>query len=304
MKVLIHATHYPVASARYAADALETMGHDVRTDGPCTDNRLPWHGGITVDERYIWLPNAPEKGWQPDLVLHMDAHLPPKKVKGALHVVYGVDNHVRDYTFAEPGEKPFAFEHLFLGHSNGYRIGEPNVTWLPCGFDPAWMVPGPKWSLRPNDAAMIAVQYPARGELLYTLREALPHMRVLYGLGLFETYTQAYLSAKLSLVRSAQDDVAMRVWETAAMGCLVVMDRVHDAEALGLVDGENCLMYDTLEQAVERVRWALTNMEAAEAIAQASQAWAQSGTWAARLQVIIDWAEARSGQTTEKAVKE
>lgn len=302
MKILIHATHYPVASARYVAVALEQAGHDVRTDGPSTGAVLPWHGGLTVDERHAWIPNKPERGWKPDLVLHMDSWLQPKAARGALHVVYGVDNHVRDYRFAEPGEAPYPFDRLFLAHSNGFRMGEDNVTWLPCGYDPFWFQPGPAWSERPYDAAMVGVMYGARSELLYALLNAIPHIRMAYGLGVYEQYASAYRSARLSLVRSARDDVAQRVWETAAMGSLVIMDRVHDAVHVGLVDGDNCLMYDTTDEAVERARWALTHPTDAEVIAQAGQAWAQAGTWAARAQVIVNWAEQQLGAVAQKAL--
>lgn len=302
MNILIYATHYPVASGRYAADALRRMGHDIRTDGPVPGwgGREIW-GGV-VDEKYIWTPQPAEEGWKPDLVIIMDAHLPADVAEGhdCPVVVYGVDNHVRDYA-------QYNVEHLFLAHGSGRRIGEDSVTWLPCGYDPDVFGPGKEWRWRGNDAALIGVLYSARSELLYALQASRLGWRIQYGMGpIYDEYAAIYQDARVSLVRSASGDVAQRVWETAAMGCLVLMDAAHDCEALGLVDGENCLIYQSHDEAVEKSLWISEHMDEAEAIAAAGQAWAQSGTWDVRLQVILDWLEAQNKPkrtTRRKATK-
>jgi hypothetical protein len=280
MKILITCDHYPVASGRYAYNALKRLGHDVKSAGICHENNI-W--GVQVDEQYIWIPDNPESDWSPDLVIHMDPNRPPVKVDGALHVVYGVDNHVRDYW------PEFEWDHLFLVHNFGHRMGEDNVTWLPCGYDPAWFTPGPPLSERSFDAAMVGYDYPQRAQLRYALMGHMPRLRMSYGLALYESYASAYQNAKISLVRSFDKDVAIRVWETAAMGCVLVMDETHDAELLGLVHGENCLMYATDEECAQRVKWVIENPDAAQEIAHAGQAWAVPSTWDARLSVIVDW---------------
>jgi len=109
----------------------------------------------------------------------------------------------------------------------------------------------------------------------------------------YDQYAAVYQDSKISLVRSAAGDVAQRVWETAAMGCLVVMDECPDCEALGLVNGQNCLLYHDTAGAVEQVRWALEHPTDAERIARAGQKWAKLGTWDARAQVIVDWLQAQ-----------
>ena len=282
MKILITCQHWVVASGRYAYDALKRLGHDVRSVGPAMGNEI-W--GMAVDEKYVWVPNVPEKEWTPDLVIHMDGNWTPAARFGdMLHVLYGVDNHVRDYRAGD-------YDHLFLAHGNGFRIGEANVTWLPCGYDPAWFDGGPKLADRPMDIAMIGVMYNERAELVYAIHAHAPGLRFDYGMGqLYDDYAAAYRKAKISLVRSAGQDVAIRVWETAAMGCLLVLDWCHDLEALGLEDGKNCLVYRQPEEAAQRIRWAMANPEQSIKIAKAGQAWAKPGTWDARLQVILDWA--------------
>ena len=285
MKLLILAIHWPVASGRYIADALRRMGHDVRTAGPVPEPPNAIWGG-QVDPRHIWTPSEIDEGWTPDAVLIMDSNMGAERSGDMPWVVYGVDNHVRDY-----GQ--FDVDHLFLAHGHGARIGETNVTWLPCGYDQVAFKPGPAWSKRHYDAAMLAVMYGPRTELLYALRD-IPALRMAYGTGaVYEQYAAVYQDSKISLVVSAAGAVAQRVWETAAMGCLVVMDECPDCEALGLVNGQNCLLYHDTAGAVEQVRWALEHPTDAERIARAGQKWAKLGTWDARAQVIVDWLQAQ-----------
>lgn len=287
MRILIKAHHYAVASGRYMADALKRLGHDVRTDGPAHGN-VVW--GMTVDERHAWIPNKPEKGWEPELVIIADAHLDADAARGyeCPVVVYGVDNHVRDYA-------QYDVDHMFLAHGHGHRIGEEHVTWLPCGYDPRWFTPGKDWNAREFDAAMVGVQYGPRNELLYALLSHFVGIRIAYGVGaLYEDFAAAYQNARVSLVRSAAGDVAQRVWETAVMGCLVLKDANADDEALGLVDGKNCLTYTTPDEAVEKMRWALFEPDAAQKIARAGQRWAKPGTWDERMKVIVEWAQGQA----------
>lgn len=291
MKTQIIANHYAVASGRYMADALKRLGHEVKTTGEAHGAAI-W--GIEVDPQYIWEPDPPGKDWTPDLVIYADAHVEFKRVADCPHVVYGVDNHVRDYAQFRKAD------HLFLAHGHGYRIGEANVSWLPCGYDPAVFTPGPPWKQRATDAALLGVLYGNRAELIYAVA-GITGVKMAYGLGaVHDQYADIYQNAKVSLVMSAARDVAQRVWETAAMGCLVVMDECPDAGLLGLVDGVNCLMYRTTAQAAEAVRWSLDVPESAEKIAKAGQKWARPGTWDARLQVILDWVNA--AQEPQKAV--
>jgi hypothetical protein len=170
-------------------------------------------------------------------------------------------------------------------------MDEPNVTWLPCGYDPVFFTPGKPWAEREHNAALLGVQYANRAALIYQLLAA-GQGGIQYGMGaIYDQYAAVYQNAKISLVLSANHDVAQRVWETAAMGCLVLMDACPDCEALGLVDGQNCLIYHTIDEAVIKYKWALMHPDESAEIATEGQAWASHGTWDARVQVILDWAE-------------
>src|SRR3990167_277497 len=307
-RILIVAIHYPVASGRYCADALRRMGHEVRTIGPETGAEI-W--GMTVDEKYIWRADVPADDWIPDLILVMDAHiaLPAEWKFDCPVVVYGVDNHVRDYRQFDGMARAFFFAHNPVGNRvqnfdckpgesfiDGMAInmltGEGpayNITWLPCGYDPVAFTPGPPYAERSFDAAIIGVLYNRRAELLGELVK-IPNVRIAYGTGdVYDQYAARYHDAKVSLVRSAAGDVAQRVWETAAMGCLILMDDCPDCAALGLRDSENCLIYHSVAEAVDQLKWAMAHPDIAEEIALGGYQWAAPGTWDARCQVILEW---------------
>jgi hypothetical protein len=290
MKILILADHWAVASGRYCKDALKRMGHEVLSVGKPRGTGI-W--GVEVDEKYVWQPDdlKREKPWTPDLILVMDGTTQPinraEFYPKALWAVYGVDNHVLDY-------KQWNVDHLFLAHGHGHRMGEDNVTWLPCGYDPAFDMPGGTWDERQLDAALVGVLYGQRGSLLYALREAVPAIKMAYDVGpVYDGFANVYGNTRVSLVLSAADDVAQRVWETAALGCLVVKDANPDDEALGLEHLKNCLIYDTLEDAVALVRWSMAHPDEAQKIARAGKRWAKPSTWDKRLETIIAWTEAQ-----------
>jgi hypothetical protein len=289
VRILVVAIHYPVCSGRYTVDALKRLGHDVRSIGPCTGRDI-W--GIQVDARYVWQPDgglaAWWDDWRPDLIILADSafqyHHPV--YNDVPHVVWGVDSHVRDYR--QPG-----IARYFLAHKAACLAPwQGDMEHVPCAYDPAWFTPGPAWDERPYDVAMIGVMYGPRAELINLLLETLPGRRVVYGSGvIYDQYAAIYRRARISLVRSAAGDVAQRVWETAAMGCLVVMDECPDGAALGLVDGENCLMYAAGDEMVDKVSLALSHPLEAQKTALAGQRWASAGTWDARLNQIVAWAQ-------------
>jgi hypothetical protein len=214
---------------------------------------------------------------------------PPEKRWGDCpHIVYGVDNHVRRYDHC-------IVDHLFLAHSWAMRMDEENVTWLPCAYDSQWFAGGPPWAERKVDAAMMAFLYPRRAELLYAIRERLPDITINYGRAVYPEYAAAYRNAKISLIASYSGDLAQRVFETAAMGCLLLMDETPDNDKLGLKDGENCLVYQTkhgkldYDHIQECIEWVLAHPDKAARIAAAGQKWATPHTWDARADVILQW---------------
>ena len=303
MKILIHAIHYPVASARYAADAFKRLGHEVRHVGQETGRQI-W--GMDVDQKYVWHQGLPEDDWTPDLAILMDTayqwHYPNENVPT---IVWSVDNHVRD--LRQPG-----ISHYFLAHrgvsvmewiTSGRQIGDisglvqfreaigrPDMTWLPCAYDPTLFTPSPiPYAEREFDVAMIGVMYPARQRLVNELRTA--GLKVLAGTGLiYDEYVTAYHNARISLCVSATGDVAQRVFETAAMGCAVVSDDCADFKRL---EARGIWQFEDDRDAVALVMKVLDNPTFAQSYIEASLEWVKNETWDNRAQVIIDWLQKR-----------
>ena len=299
-RILIAAIHYPVASGRYIARAFKRLGHDVRTVGPATGNQI-W--GMTVDERHVWTPDyfaapegrllSPMTDWEPDLVVTADSAFRWVGAPGnpvtfeCPHVVWGVDNHVRDYSL---GVK---FDHYFLAHHDGPALpvddSRDDMTWLPCAYDPEYFTPSPiPMAEREYDVCMIGVVYQRRAEILNAMAAA--GLKVFAGTGLlYEDYRDAYHNSRISLCVSAAGDVAQRVFETAAMGCAILTDECADFERLGLRYGFHIARFSDTQYAVnEAVDMCRGKYSQLSHFAETAPEWATPHTWDARAQVVLD----------------
>lgn len=307
-KILIGAIHWAVASGRYMADAFRRMGCDVRTAGPAMGIEI-W--GMQINPKYIWTPDyttapgivadygikpmlAGLGGWTPDLIINMDSAFSLMGDRGYFpcpKVLYGVDNHVRSYD--RPGEW---YDHYFLAHSQGPALivceGCSKFTWLPCGYDPVTFTPSPiLMTERIYDVALVGYPYPDRMKIVDTMRAA--GLMVYAGLGpLYEDYRDIYHQARISLCLSANQDLAQRIFETAAMGCMVLSDPVPDLPKLGAVEYQHYVPYHSVSEAVELAKDYLSEPQSdLFAVANAGQSWAKSHTWDARARTILETME-------------
>lgn len=344
MNILIVANHFPVCSARFAADAFTRLGHTVRHVGQPMGRSI-WGG--QVPEEYVWTPDiigmrglANEKTYAShgadivpialddlparlfdadpffaDICIVMDsdpavldwaeagAQLNTKGVSST--VVWGVDNHVRDY------RRPH-FDHYFLAHksvsampwevvlTSRYIVpGETtpfasyvnaDMTWLPCAFDPAVFTPSSiPWEQRQYDVCMIGVMYPKRWELVQAMRAA--GLKVLAGTGLvYDAYRDAYHNSRVALVSSACGDLPIRLFEGAGMGCAVLCDEIADLKLLA-PKSSPVMTYSSAADAIAQVKaLCVMSLENAGIAVGYSVDWAQQHTFDKRAQVIIDWA--------------
>lgn len=278
VNILIVANHWAVASGRYTKWALKRRGHVVCSAGP-EKGRDIW--GLTLPEWAVWTPEPGPEGWQADLVMVMDSDpavldaVGVYAAKSAPWVVWGVDNHVRDYRREN-------LDHYFLAHKSvSVQAYDEQTTHLPCGYDPTiFKVSGIPWEQREWDVAMIGVMYPRRWALVKALQKA--GLKVLAGTGLvYDNMAAAYQNARVSLCVSAAGDVAQRVFETAACGCAIVTDKLGDLDE----KAAGALVYETDEAAVELCRQAQREPERGVQAA----AWAKPQTWDERARVIEEW---------------
>ncbi|MGA3066460.1 MAG: glycosyltransferase [Tepidisphaeraceae bacterium] len=283
-RVLIVCNHHPVGCGRYISDALRRQGAEVRTVGPEFGREI-W--GMNLEESRVWKADGAIEtvwaDWMPELVIY--SMQPPfqfnEHYRGVPHVVFTVDNHV--YNFRDE-----RIDHYFLAHlkSRVMPIEGPSDTWLPCAYDPAAFTPSKTpWKNRLFDVALIGVMYPHRLEIVRAMQQA--GFKVMAGLGaIYDEYRNIYHQARISLCPSFCGDVGQRVFETAAMKCLVLSDLCADYAPL---KADGIAVYDGISGAVEKVRYWLAHPAEAEAAIERSSAWAKPHTWDARAEAILRW---------------
>lgn len=291
-------------------DAFARLGHEVRHIGKPM-GRAIW--GMELPARYEWTPDEvdydvdvsdpyqiPEHHF--DLIIVMDSDpamldllndMPFYRYQSPV-VVYGVDNHVRSY------RRP-RFDRYFLAHHDGHvqPVRQPDESWLPCAYDNIAFTPSEiPYAEREYDVCMLGVMYNHRRALVNELRAA--GLKVFAGTGLvYDQYADAYHNARLSLCASLNGDVAQRVYETAALGCMVISDECDDFQRLrprGLhIAPERFL--------VERVKMFVNDPKHAQACIAESLEWVKPHTWQARAQKIVDWFEAeKAGEIASESV--
>lgn len=311
MNILIIANHYAVCSARYATDAFKRLGHTVHHIGP-NKGRDIW--GLTLPPEYEWAQDE-NVAESPDLVILMDSDpflLDDVKLwQGSPLVVWGVDNHVRDY------RRPY-FDHYFLAHRNvsvmkwanliaapsGYESAAraivdsgADMTHLPCAYDPIAFTPSPiPFADRKYDVCCLGVLYPKRVELVDAMRKA--GLKVLAGTGLvYEAYRDAHHNSRIALCSSVAGDVAQRVFESAALGSVVLTDDCPDFK---LLEPDGLAYYTSVQGAVEMATRLVHEPDFAQICIERSRAWVMGNSWDARAQVIVEWWEANYGAKYER----
>ena len=292
MRILAFATHHPVVTSRYLCNAFRRGGVDLRSVGDACGTRMNlWNREVAPEQE--WVPDGPRDAWwpdwRPDLVVSFEPepyHHP--RYADVPHVVYGVDNHLYSY-------RQERIAHYFLAHRHGPIMPAQgdDVTWLPCGYDPVLFTPSPiPWEQRRYDVSILGTAYPHRVQLVRTLRANLK-LTMAYATGpVFEQYRDVYHDTRISLCASIRGDVAIRIFETGAMGCLVLSDPCHD---FGDLNAQGIVVYRVAAEAVEAVRSLLAHPAEAQSLLARSQQWARPHTWDARAQFICGWYERTYG---------
>lgn len=282
MKIALAGIHYPICSLRYLADAFRREGHDVRTLG-FAPNHL-W--GVGYDPRWTFNPTGHLTqawfDWIPHMVIIAESAWPyHHPIYDVPHVVFGADNHVRDY-------RGNSAAHYFLAHK-GVTVQpyDENTTWLPGSYDPVYMRPSPiLYNEREYDVCLIGYPYPQREAAVQRLRAAGVSVYANAGL-LYTDYVAAYHQARMSLCVSSNHDVGQRIFETAAMGCLILTDHLPDLAALDAPkEIETWRNVDDLLALVDYYR---DNPDLAQEAIEVTQAWAAPFTWDQRARAIAAW---------------
>lgn len=297
MRIVLSGLFYPLAMLKYFLAALERRDDvELFTAGPYSGTWIPWNGGMQLPAKYAIQPDLPiiagpvqahpalpisyvetELPWVPDAWIQIDAgwYLRDKPTRGK-NIIVATDPHVIDYD----GRRQVA-DTLYCMQTPYMRAGD---QYLPYAHDPIWHAP--EEQPRNHDVCLLGLHYQNRNTLVEQLRAR--GVDVYYELGpCFDEARALYNQAPIGLNWSSLQDLTARVFELLGMRRLAVVNRVPDLDRF-FVDGADVLAFDTLEEAVDKVLYALAHPDEAEAIANQGHETVQPHTWDARVTEILE----------------
>lgn len=203
---------------------------------------------------------------------------------------YAIDTHL-GYEFRK--EKAKQFKYVYCAQKEGAERfrddGIETATWLPLACNPmahpnlSEMLSHPNkethtsgWNLQKEwDVAFVGFfkdSYPAdqndRIEYLSHLFESVPNHWFSFN-SFFEDMAVRYIRSKVGFNISIKNDLNMRFFEILSTGtCLLTNRSVDGIDDLGFLEGVDFLGYDTKEEMIEKIQWALDNPVDREAIAK------------------------------------
>ena len=289
MKIVLAYKAYPFAIASYFRRALERR-HDVElyTVGEFFGQEIPWAGGMTIPMKYenkvdIPLPKGMQRipwqivegrlPWKPDLVLNIDAGFHFSTKPNVPMALVATDPHVLGEWYKEV--RPITTK--FFNMQTSYI--ESGDEFLPYAFDPTVHYPEhvsyrEKYLVEsdlPNtekeyDCSIVGLHYPQRDEWVARLRAL--GIKVNYRIGdIYDEYRLENNKAWIGLNWSSLQDVTARVFEIMAMKLVPVLNRLPGLDALGFVEGQHYLGFSSMQEAVDKVQWAIANPDFSKQIA-------------------------------------
>ena len=216
-------------------------------------------------DAHIWVD------WGEDALGGMLPYVPeyPKR-DGKNPVVYWAsDTHLGyDHRLARAKESDIVFVAQKDAVERFKADGVPNPIWLPHAVEPQAYPPF-NLAAKTYDVAFVGhVSSDNRIEMLdRAFRE---FSNFFYGQRLFEEAARKYNEAKVCLNIAMKDDVNMRCFEVMGCGGFLLTDKIPSIQEL-FVDGVHCVLYDGLDDMVEKAKYYLEHEEAREKIAKAGQ---------------------------------
>lgn len=301
MNVVLSGLFYPFAILRYFEAALRRRD-DVRlmTVGPYTACWIPWRGGMNLPQKYASRPDmafpntltfrslpmsfveaklANTNFGPVDLWLQVDAgfYLDGHPVHGK-NVLVATDPHALNY------DRQRSLVDMFYCMQHTYaKTGD---IYLPYAYDPIHHAPADDEVEIKHDCCLLGLHYPQRVELVKQLRAR--DISVKFDLGpIYEEARRFYNAARIGLNWSSLLDLNARVFELLGFGVLAVVNRVPDLDKF-FTEGEHLVVFDNMNEAVEKVVFYLEHDQERERIAAQGHAAVLPHTWDARVAKILE----------------
>lgn len=236
----------------------------------------------------------------------------PVVPQGAPLIYWASDTHL-GYDYRLKFAKEYAALTFVAQKDAVQRFKDDGVeaTWLPHAFEPkAWNDADDETGLIPynflnkkHDLCFVGhINSPNRIEALDRMFREFPNF--FYGQKLFNEAAKKYAESKVVFNIAMKNDLNMRCFEVMGSKSLLLTDRVQSIEDI-FVDGKHCVMYNSLDEAVDKARYYIQNDEEREAIAQSgyNEVMARH-TIDHRLEVILNQAFSKYPELLEKSKKE
>jgi len=295
--ILMSYQHYPISVAIFFKRAFKHLGHKVFTVGPYHE-RIPWAPGMDFSKYYdkpdLVMPeggrgdaeyvfNHPDvQAFDPDVLYQFDAayflkwgdwkHLPVTWV----HIA--TDPHCIDYTSQfRYCDYSVSMQHYYI--SKYEEAGK--IQWVPYAFDPRIHYWNPM-AVRSHDITMISgLLYPERRAALQGFMDAGLQVKHVVGV-LYEDGTEIYNKGLIAFNWSSQQDLPMRFWEGLAYRNVVLTNRAPDLQGFpALREDVHYLAFSSLDECIDKAKWAVSHPEAAQKIADLgyAQVWIHRHTY-------------------------
>lgn len=276
IRCLLAYKSYPMTMALYFRRALERRNDiELFTVGEFFGQDIPWDGGMKIPMKYLnqvdlplppgmsrpsWKSVSSHLPWSPDLVINVDAGFHFSTKPDVPYAVVATDPHVLGDWYGEV--RPIVDKFFNMQPYSKYRQNDDEL--LPYAFDP-WCH-FPERLEKEYDCSIIGLHYPQRNEWVARLRAK--GVKVNYDIGeILDEYRQSNNKARIGLNWSSLEDVTARVFEIMAMRLVPVLNRLQGLDLLGFEEGRHYLGFSSMDEAVEKVVWAMNNRPQAEQIA-------------------------------------
>ena len=274
-RILFAYLAYPFTIANYFRHALEKRPDvELFTVGAYTGDYIPWANGMRLPAKYVkdvdlklpaqiktpsWEMVEKKLQGQFDLVINVDAGFHFSTKPNIPYAVVATDPHVLEQWYG--AVHPIA-DHFF---NMQYFYAKDGDVILPYACSPdhhyAMSNVGKEY-----DASLVGLHYENRTKLVEALRHK--GYKVLYDIGLvWDEYRLENNKATIGLNWSSLQDINARTLEMMAMRQVPVINRLPHLQEFGFEENRHYLGFDTVQEAVEKVEWALKNPEQANTIA-------------------------------------
>lgn len=180
----------------------------------------------------------------------------------------------------------FVFVAQKQGVEDMKRDGIPNPIWLPHAVEPLAYPKQEKFTKNFDVCFIGHVNSVNREDALNRLFSEFPNFD--YGQALFEKAAERIGNSKIGFNIAMKDDLNMRCFETMATGTMLLTDRISHIEEL-FEDRKHLVLYDGLDDMVEKAKYYLAHDEEREKIAQAGYEEVMAKhTMQHRVDVILD----------------